>query len=247
MKFNLNRRTTAVILLVAAVFLLGANLLINYLNDPEKPVREQTDLSSSQVDSLFLYSLNRFGLSNEWIKEVQNWQTDKSYIVRLPNDLSIPVVLAEINTISFGKDLTFSSVEKDFSGRTRLTLNRRDKIILSAELKYDEDIFRTKRTLAFIIKDFELSNSEDSLLLEIPEPFTTLIKPATENISLIKYITGVGKTYSLFIDDEIPELKYRVNESYSQKRLKSSLHSIVRDFSDASFFLIDDNSDFFAR
>jgi hypothetical protein len=246
MKFKLNRRTTAVILLVAAVLLLVAYLLIIKLNKPEESVTGQAELNTFQVDSLFLYSLNSFGISKEWIKEVQNRQTDKSYIVRLPNDLSIPVVLAEINTNFFEKNLTFSSVEKDFSGRTRLTINRGDKIILSAELKYDKEIFRTIRTLAFVIKDFELSGSKDSLLLDMPEPFTTLLKPTTESIKLVKYIKDVGKNYSLFIDDDIPELKYRLNESYSQKRLKSSLYSIVKDFSDASFFLIDDNSDMFA-
>ena len=246
MKFKLNRRTTAIILLVAAVLLLVAYLLIIKLNKTEKHVTGQAELNSYQVDSLFLYSLNSFGISQEWIKEVQNRQTDKSYIVRLPNDLSIPVVLAEINTNFFQKNLTFSSVEKDFSGRTRLTINRGNKIILSAELKYDKEIIRAKRILAFVIKDFELSGSKDSLLLEMPEPFTTLLKPTTESIKLVKYITEVGKNYSLFIDDDIPEVKYRLNESYSQKRLKSSLQSIVKDFSDASFFLIDDNSDIFA-
>ena len=165
MKFNLNRRTTAVILLAAAVLLLVANLTINYLNQPEEPTTVKAELTSSLVDSLFLFTLNSFGLSNEWIKEVQNKQTDKSYIVRLPNDLSIPVVLAEINTNFFEKNLVFSSVEKDFSGRTRLTISRGNKIILSAELKYDKEIFRSRKTLAFIIKDYELSGSEDSLLL----------------------------------------------------------------------------------
>ncbi|UCH64689.1 MAG: hypothetical protein JSW63_08660 [Ignavibacterium sp.] len=246
MKFKLNRGVTAVILLVVAVLLLVTYLFLNYLINSEEPVSVKTVLNSSQIDSLFIYSLNSFGLSQDWIKEVQNRKTDKSYIVRLPNDLSIPVVLAEINTNFFGKNLTFSSVEKDFSGRTRLTINRGEKIILSAELKYDKEIFRTKRTLSFIIKDFELSGSEDSLLLEIPEPFTALLKPSTKNTKLVNYINEIGKTYSLLIDDDIPDLKYRLNESYPQKRLKASLHSITKDFSYASFFLIDDKSDLFA-
>ena len=73
-----------------------------------------------------------------------------------------------------------------------------------------------------------------------------MLKPTTDNIKLVKYINDVRKTYSIFIDDDIPESKYRLNETYSQKRLKSSLQSILKVFPDASFFLIDDNSDFFA-
>ena len=246
MKFKFNRGAAAVILLVFAVLLLAVNLLINYLHREEQPNKVQSELSSFQIDSLFLYTLNSFGLSKNWIKEVQNRKTDKSYIVRLPNDLSIPLVLAEINTNFYERDLIFSSVEKDFTGKTRLTINRGDKTILSAELKYDKEIYRTKRTLAFIIDNFELASSKDSLLLEIPESFTILIKPTTDNRNLVKYINEVSKSYSLLIDDDIPDVKYRLQDSYSEKRLKASLYSIIKDFSDASFFLFDDKSDLFA-
>ena len=133
------------------------------------------------------------------------------------------MVLSEINTNFFGKNLIFSSVEKDFSGRTRLTISNENRTILSAELKYDKEIIRNSRTLAFLIRDYELSNSEDSLLLELPEPFAALIKPTTENIKLVKYINDVAKTFSLFIDDDIPELKYKLNESYSRKTFEKFL------------------------
>jgi len=245
MKFQLNRKAAAVILLVAAVFLLVVNLFINQFDQQEETVVVQAELNTFQVDSLFLFSLNSFGLSNKWIKEVQNKKTDISYLIRLPIDLSVPVVLAEINSNFFKSNLFISSVEKDFSGRTRLTISSEDRIILSAEFKYDKEIFRTARTLGFIIKDFELSDSEDSLLLELPEPFSLLLKPSTENTKLVKYIVDLGKTYSILIDDDIAELKYRLNESYSEKRLTRSLKSIINDFSDAIFFLIDDNSEVF--
>ena len=245
MKFQFNRRTAAVTLLIVAVFLLAVNSLLSLFNPQEESQSGQNKLSTFQIDSLFLFSLNSFGLNKEWIKEVQNKKTDKSYIVRLPNDLSIPVVLAEINTNFFGKNLIFSSEEKDFSGRTRLTINRRNKTILSAELKYDREIFRPRRKLAFLIKDYELSSSEDSLFLELPEPFSVLLLPSVQNTKLLKYVTDLNKTYSIIIDDNIPDIKYRLNESHSQKRLKTSLQSIINDFSKASFFIINDNSDLY--
>lgn len=246
MNFKLNRKAVAVILLIAAVFLLVVNLLINRYNQNEELLTVKTELSTLQIDSLFKFSLNSFGLLNEWIKEVRNKKTEKSYKVRLPFDLSIPVVLSEINSNFFGTNVTVSSVEKSFSGRTILTISKRDRIILSSEFKYDKKIFRSTRMLAFIIKDFELSESEDSLLIKIPEPFSTLLIPSSKNTKLAKYITNLNKSYSILIDDDISEIKYRLNENYSQKRLKSSLKLIINDFSDASFILFDDSSDLFA-
>jgi hypothetical protein len=245
MTFQFNRRTVAFILSIVAVFLLAVNLLISLINPQVESQSGQNELSTFQIDSLFLFSINSFGLYKEWIKEVQNKKTNKSYIVRLPYDLSIPVVLAEINTNFFGKNLIFSSEEKDFSGRTRLTINRRNKTILSAELKYDREIFRPRRTVAFLIKDYELSSSEDSLFLELPEPFSVMLLPSVKNTKLLKYVTDLNKTYSIIIDDNIPDIKYRLNESYSQKRLKTSLQSIINDFSKASFFIINDRSDLY--
>jgi len=245
MKFQFNRKAAAVILLVAAVFLLIVNLLIRHFDQQEETEILQTDLTTIQIDSLFLFSLYSFGLSNDWIKEVRNKNTDKSYIVKLPIDLSIPVVLTEINSNLFESNLIISSVEKDFSGRTRLTISNEDRIILSAEFKYDKEIFRTAITLGFIIKNYELSGSEDSLLLELPEPFSVSLKPSLENTKRVNYIIDLGKTYSIFIDDEIPDLKYRLNESYSEKRLIGSLKSIITDYVNATFFIIDDNSDLY--
>jgi hypothetical protein len=40
-------------------------------------------------------------------------------------------------------------------------------------------------------------------------------------------------------------LKYKLKDSYSQNRLKGSLLSIINDFSSATYFFIDDQSDLF--
>ena len=72
-----------------------------------------------------------------------------------------------------------------------------------------------------------------------------LIIPSTENLTLSKLIIDKQKTYSLLINDDISELKYKLKDSYSQNRLKRSLLSIINDFSSATYFFIDDRSDLF--
>ncbi|MCH7773368.1 MAG: hypothetical protein IH784_03050 [Bacteroidetes bacterium] len=245
MKFNFNNKSTLQILFGAALILLIPNLVLDIIDNENNSISNKTELSSTEIDSLFRLSLHSFGLLDDWIKESKSSKLDKSYKVKIPKDLSIPVILVEINSNFWETDVTISSVEKIFSGRTILEIKSKDEIKLRADFDYDKSIFRSAGTAAFILENFELSSFEDSLLLDIPEPFSPLLIPSTENLILSKFIIDKQKTFSLLLNDDIPELKYKLKDSYSQNRLKRSLLSIINDFSSATYFFIDDRSDLF--
>ena len=245
MKFNFNNKSVLPILFGVALILLIPNLVLNILNNEDKLISKKTTLSSTEVDSLFRLSLRSFGLLDDWIKETKSSKADYTYKVKIPKDLSIPVILAGINSNFWESGVTINSVEKKFSGRTILEIKLEDEIKLRADFDYDRNIFRSAGTAAFILENFELSSFEDSLLLEIPEPFSPLLIPSTENLILSKFIIDKQKTYSLLLNDDIPELKYKLKDNYSQNRLKGSLLSIINDFSSATYFFIDDQSDLF--
>ncbi len=245
MKFNFNNKSTLQIIFGVVLILLIPNLVLDIIDNKNNLISNKTALSSTEVDSLFRLSLHSFGLLDDWIKEIKSSKFDKSYKVKIPKDLSIPVILVEINSNFWETDVRISSVEKIFSGRTILEIKSKDEIKLRADFDYDKSIFRSAGTAAFILDNFELSSFEDSLLLEIPEPFSPLIIPSTENLTLSKLIIDKQKTFSLLLNDDISELKYKLKESYSQNRLKRSLLSIINDFSSATYFFIDDRSDLF--
>ncbi|MCH6573863.1 MAG: hypothetical protein IH795_01470 [Bacteroidetes bacterium] len=245
MKFNFNNKSTLQIIFGVVLILLIPNLVLDIIDNKNNLISNKTELSSTEVDSLFRLSLHSFGLLDDWIKESKSSKVDKSYKVKIPRDLSIPVILAEINSNFWESDVTINSVEKIFSGRTILEIKWKDEIKLRADFDYDKSIFRSAGTAAFILENFELSSFEDSLLLDIPEPFSPLIIPSTENLTLSKLIIDKQKTYSLLLNDDISELKYKLKDSYSQNRLKRSLLSIINDFSSATYFFIDDRSDLF--
>ncbi|MCH7722535.1 MAG: hypothetical protein IIC76_04225 [Bacteroidetes bacterium] len=245
MKLRTTRKSITLILFSATLFLLTVNLLINVINQSPEPEPNETNLSSQEIDSIFFHSLYSFGLLDEWIKETKNSKVKSAYKVKVPADLSIPVILAEINKNFWGKDVTISSVEKDFSGKTILNISKANIIQLKSEFKYDKGIQRSAGTAAFVIEDFELSNDEDSMLLKIPNPFSPLLIPSKENSKIKEFIINNDKIYLLLLSDDISELKYKLKEGFTRKRLKSSLLSIINAFSDASFFVIDDKSDLF--
>jgi len=245
MKINFNKKSVLKILFGTALVLLIANLVINGIEKDNNSISTKTELSNAEIDSLFRFSLHSLGLLDDWIKERKNSKVDKSYKIKIPKDLSIPVILAEINSNFWESDFTINSVEKKFFGRTILEIKFEDEIKLRADFDYHKDIFRSAGTAAFILENFELSSVEDSLLLEIPEPFSTLLVPSTENLLLSKFILDKQKTYSLLLNDDIPELKYKLKDGYSKNRLKGSLLSIINDFSSATYFFIDDESDLY--
>ncbi len=245
MTLYFNKKSTLQILFGTALILLIANLVLNIIANENNSISNKTELSSVEIDSLFRLSLHSFGLLDDWIKESKSSKADNSYKVKIPKDLSIPVILAEINSFFWDSDVTINSVEKIFYGRTILEIKSEDKIMLRADFDYAKNIFRSAGTAAFIVENFELSDFEDSLLLEIPEPFSPLLIPSNENLLLSKSIIDKQKTYSLLLNDNIPELKYKLKDSYSQNRLKGSLLSIINDFSSATYFFIDDQSDLF--
>ena len=245
MKFNFNNKSTLQILFGAALILLIPNLVLDIIENKNNSISSKTELSSAEIDSLFRLSLHSFGLLDDWIKVSKSSKVDKSYKVKIPKDLSIPVILVEINSNFWESEVTISSVEKIFSGRTILEIKSKDEIKLRADFDYDKSIFRSAGTAAFILENFELSSFEDSSLLDIPEPYSPLLIPSTENLILCKFIIDKQKTFSLLLNDDIPELKYKLKDSYSQNRLKGSLRSIINDFSSATYFFIDDRSDLF--
>jgi hypothetical protein len=245
MIFNISKKSALSILFGAALVLLIANLVLNIIENENNSIYNKTELSSSEIDSLFRFSMHSLGLLDDWIKESRSSTVGNSYKVKIPSDLSIPIILAEINSIFWESGVTINSMEKIFSGRTILEIKSEDEIKLRADFDYDKNIFRSAGMVAFILENFELSSFEDSLLLEIPEPFSPLFVPSTENLLLSKFIFDKQKTYSLLLNDDIPELKYKLKDGYSKNRLKGPLLSIINDFSSATYFFIDDQSDLF--
>ncbi len=245
MIFDFSKKSALSILFGTALVLLIANLVLNNIENENNSISNKRELSNVEIDSLFRFSLHSFGLLDDWIKESRSSTVGNSYKVKIPRDLSIPVILAEINSNFWESNVTINSVEKIFSGRTILEIKSEDEIKLRANFDYHKNIFRSAGTAAFILENFELSSSEDSLLLEIPEPFSPLFVPSAENLLLSKFIVDKQKTYSILLNDDIPELKYKLKDDYSKNRLKGPLLSIINDFSSATYFFIDDGSDLF--
>jgi len=61
----------------------------------------------------------------------------------------------------------------------------------------------------------------------------------------LDFIRNNGQQFSVLIDDDISEQKYKLGDTYSEKRVVTVIKSLVEDFQNAVCFIIDDNSNFY--
>jgi hypothetical protein len=236
-------------LFITALILLISNILIEFTLNKSKSA-EGFSVKAEDLQFRFESSLKNFGLNDEWLKkktEVDQLSGTNyhSYKITLPGDLSIPEVLLEVYN-EFRKDsLIIESIEKREGGKSTLIFKENNLKLLSAEFNYDKNIKRERGALAFILKNIELDNPDDSLLVESADKFNVLITPSEENLSQLSFITEHRKNYSVIISDEIKEANYKLDASYSRLRILNVIKALSVDYAKATFFMIDDNFDFY--
>ena len=245
MKTKLDKKSVAQILFGAAVFLLAANLVISRFS-AEKPVKtHQLNLTGAQIDSIFTESLHSYGIKDTWIKDTgkRKKKVFASYKVLIPEDLSIPVVLTELFSNYSDFNVKLISAELETNGKSVFSVLVNDKPKLKSVFVYNDTIKRTGGNFSFVVDEFELNDKEDSLFLKYPEPYVVLLNASKYSENLVKPLIKANRSFAVLLDDDIPELKYRLRESYSKKRLLASVSALIKSFAKASFFIIDDNSD----
>lgn len=213
-------------------------------NEQEK---EKTEFSLEEADSLLKFTVGSFGLPSELLVKRKNKKDpniDSSYTLKIPYDLSVPEILAELNHHFNNSNIKVSSTEKKISGSTELTLISPGYKIF-VDINYSKEVTRTKGNAAFIITGInELDEKPDSLLLSLPEIYTLLIIPSDLNVTLADRIKENKKVFALLISDETEDLTYKFSSSYSEHRTNISVRNIAGDFGRASFLVIDRNSSF---
>jgi hypothetical protein len=236
------KRTAVKILFAAAVLLIAADLLIQkiYLGTNA----ERKKLSSTETEEKFRNAVFNFGLEKNWVHKKENNKSGySSYLVELPPDLPVTVILKEFKEI-FRKDfVTLESEEKKINGTTFLKIISGDELILYSQFRYNPALTRKAGEISFLLQDVTgLNEKEDSVLLNSPELFNLVLIPSKESAKKALKISRSGKHYSILLNNEIPELKYNFKENYTEARLKASVREILADFPDLRFILIDEGS-----
>jgi hypothetical protein len=235
-------------LFVLAIILIVINILIKS-NFTAYSSEEQL-LDAKEIKQRFLNILDDFGIDDKLIKESSSkdeFSGRKIPLMKIlvPEDLSIPEILQDIYQ-SFAKDsLIFSSVEKVREGKSTLALIQSRSAILQVEFNYAKNIFRNKGTIAFIIKDVDPENQSTTSLIESSAKINFLIRPDSKYAQVFELMKEDDKQFSILIDDDIREQKYKLGPAFSEQRVVAVVKTLVKDFALATSFIIDDKSEFY--
>ena len=234
-----------------SILLLTANIIIGKVLNTENKIIPPGSLSGSEIDSLFRIAVQNFGLpasilKNQKIKEVSLAEEYSTFNLNLPVDIPIPVFIAELNEIFSGYDAEVITEEKKMSGRTLIKISSEDEFRLAAYIDYNKDIARNSSSVGFLITiDDKTQKSDIDQLLNTPEPFAFLFTPSDVLKNFIKTDPVNKRQFAIILGDETVDLDFKFESGYSERRLKSSVRNLLGTFSQAAFFIIDDNSSFY--
>jgi hypothetical protein len=250
MKLKRGQQKLIIILFTTAVILLIADIVISkFYKQAKSNSDNHIEVSAADLDKIFHSTLNDFGFENEWITENKLHKTDddslfKNYKIFLPKDLTIPELLVDLFDNFQSNQAKLECRELNTKGETSFNIYSGDHLKIKSTLLYGKGE-RKKCTVGILLDHFELSSTEDSLLIGTAEPFCLIISPSSESADKIDFISKNNKEYAVILDDNISELKFKLSSGYSEKRISGSLKSIVGNFSNAICYLIDGSSDVF--
>lgn len=242
------KKKLLITLLIIAVVLIAINIFLQ-LND-KSATNENSIIDGKNYSAEFRKVLDEFDIDNSSIKEIKTSNKNQSnefsnFKIQVPKDLTIPEILLEVYN-TFRKDsILISSVEKVKNGKTTLLLKNGSKTILSAEFEYSKTYSRNKGYLGFIIEDADLEDPQVSSLIDSQFKINFLLRPETDLQKNLENVMKNGQQYSVLIDDDITEQKYKLGPNFSEQRVINVVKTLVTDFRNSVCFVIDENSDFY--
>ncbi|MFA4924329.1 MAG: hypothetical protein WC557_09075 [Ignavibacteriaceae bacterium] len=236
-------RTVFVLLFALAVFLLIANIVLSFFT-PEEIEINASEISSDEINSLFLKSVSEFYLDDRLLQKIKSPKKKEdslthSYRLTLPYDVPIPVFLYSIFENFTGKNVLITSEERILNKKSRLDISSCERKKLFVEIVQDTSIKRDNGSIAFALTDYEnLSEVEIIKLLGIPENFAFLLQPQKSSAEFTKIILEARKEYIVEITASSPNSEYTLAENFPFVRNKLALNSLVSYYPKNTFYFV---------
>jgi hypothetical protein len=252
MKTTIDRRKIIGALFILALILLAVNLLVSKSTNPYISKKTGKRLTADELKADLFLALHNVGLQDDWIKLKKNYRKrDNSlptyYSIEIPEDLPIPLVVKEITNEFEDSNIQLVTEEQKFNGNTEIKFYSNDELELDAELAYNDNIWRDAGYIGLmVLLPQNIRDAKLQSLLDIPEYFTFVLVPSKTASGVKKKIKNHDKNYAILLDDNIQPMEYSLKSSYPDFRIKNAISSIVGNFSDADFFIIDNSSNIYA-
>ena len=234
-------------LIAAAVILLIVNITIESLKKQKKEIVIH-ELSVNQIETVFFTVLDDYGIETKWIKRKKYKSVDydsvkTEYIVKIPADMPVPLIIKNINKV-IEKDITgFVSEEKKIFGTTEIRIYTNEVLKLKATLIPDKEIIRKRNELSFVINDvFDLNEKSFNNFLSVNHLISCTVIPGHDLIIKADSLKDYTKEYAILFNNDISDPKMKLKSDYQKELLRGSMQNIVSGFRDAKAYIIDENS-----
>ncbi len=248
MKFNFDKNKIVRYLIIACIALSIIYLLIDLVMKPnaEKTLKQ---ITTSYAEAELKNVLTNLNFDERWIKTWKISKTSRDSInhilnVSIPTDFPFPVLLNELNKKFINCPVEISSIENVINQKSTLLVKQNNSVILKAIVINDTSAQRKTNQFCFLISNVnKLNIKEIDYLVNLPEKFALLLIPEKTSMLIKESALKNNKQYFILFNDDIDEIKYKLDEDFSEDRLISSLKNIISDFSDTKAYCIDMNSD----
>ncbi len=224
------------------------NIGINYYQKEDIP-KERTEDYTLEIDSLFNSVLDNYGIEKEWRRKtvIKNREFDSLeyvYQINLPKDLTVAEIVQAENYVFVNSHSKFSSNELKNYGKSKIEIYSANVLKFEAFLKVDKSLYRNKSKIAVLIKIDDFDETQEVMkILNAPFPLCIITEPSQKLKNIIQGIQSRTKGFSIFISDNIEDEKYSLDIDFNKSKLSKNIRAIVKDFSDAREFIIDDKSE----
>lgn len=234
-------------ILFAAAFIELLIILAFSFFKKEEVLNPEFELSGLNIDSALTTIFAEFNFDDSYVKRnsKSKFSGDSllfSYKIELPQDISLLEFLEYLYD-SFPKEkIVFETRESVINKKMSIGFYSGGYLKTFAEVEYNQKRIRKAFNISLIIDNAGLNDSSKFYsLLKEPEVFTLLLEPSGQAIKLSHDIISASKNYELTVNMNIDELKYRIDNSYSEKRLKATAANLRNDFPGKKIIIADED------
>ncbi len=213
----------------------------------EEAKRQNPIEMKAAIDSI-RGSLRSYGIDDTLFKEMNKRELKKlnvksGYTIAVPYDVSIPVIINDIEN-RFAVQAAYTSSKETKIGlefESIITDNAKWKLCL--RFLYKPELKRQRFEIAPVVEIKDISS--DSLPFRLLEEFEngTFILPLTKaSEKVAEKINAAHCNYMIDISEQSDAQEYKLDETFTKKRLNESIEEIIKSFPYTRYFFLRINS-----
>ena len=246
----MSKKNFVYVLVSLCAVLLIINVIIDANRDKPVPVKP-TSFSTKEIENKFSEVLKQYNLENEWttVKYIDNENYDslkKVFYVRLPRDISIPIIINDIYQAFQSDPVKIEAIERKNYSNSTLKIYSEDLLKMQAFLNHDDGIKRKFAELSFyvLIKNYKGTEEIIDSLLNMHINYNLLLIPGEESRAFLQEVKKNDMVYSVLINDDMED-RFKIEEDYTKQMIKNSVVNLISVYGRNINYIVDTRSNLY--